>query len=234
MNGRLVQLLAVASFSSLAVFGGTIQVTLVSGAGTNSGPYVADVGALNNVDVVCDDYYDKVQVGEVWNADIETLSQVISDGDSATPSGGVTPTRFTAPTYSTTLYEQAAYLALQLLGANSANAPAIQTAIWSLFDSGAPTVAGSGSSSPTSTAYWLKQVSTTGSNWASDLALVTKLGSEIEFLTPTSIVKNGVTGSNPQEFIYVVTPEPATYAMFGMGLILLSLGTFRRTSKKTK
>jgi hypothetical protein len=231
MNGRFIKLLTMTALGAALMFGNTVKITLVS-AGTS--PYTGNVvGIGNGVSIICDDFYDHVAVGESWTATVETLQNVIDDNDSAT--GTPNPTRFTMPTYTTSMYEQVAWLTLQF-ATHTADASGIQTAIWHVFDSAAQTV-GSLVTDPTSTAYWLDQIS--GSKWNSTkISYVTSLATTIDIFTPVNGSQS--TGGNPQEFLYLNqgtsqngVPEPSTYAMFGTGLILLSLGTFRRRSKKT-
>jgi hypothetical protein len=145
---------------------------------------------------------------------------------------------------STTTYQQAAYLAVEemiyaanySIGNNKYIVDAIQTAIWDLFcTSGCASVSNGGNES---TSYWTSLV--TGAGWLGTQgnngfqAQVVAMAGEINFLTDSAdhTPGGGGTGTSYQEFI-VITPEPATYALFGMGLILLSLGTFRRRAKKS-
>ena len=201
----------------------------------------ADFGTITPT-IICDDYTDTVTAGEHWTATVWDGSQIFGN-PIGTPAGSttdlsntrfggltanpVTHVAFTAST--TTLYEQAAYLALQEQSTtNSVYQGAIQTAIWLLFDPGANALTskydtGSGMSLRS---YWTNAAST----WVSGASLqqLDTLASYVAFLTPTQRTGHNI----PQEFILVSTPEPATDALFGAGLILLSLGTFRRRRNK--
>ena len=117
----------------------------------------------------------------------------------------------------TTLYEEAAWLAYQFAThpIGTADVLGIQSAIWDLFlqHSGTGSV-----SDPTSSAYWMAQANTNyGSLTGSQIA-------GFRILTPVSGSQMPLSDGMPQEF-FNTTPEPATYALFGSGLILLSLGT---------
>ena len=87
-----------------------------------------------------------------------------------------------------------------------------------------------GTTQTTNSAYWLSQAQKP-SNYNGALTL--SMASEIFFLTPVAGTQSPAYTANPQEFILIgSTPEPASYAMFGIGVILLSLGTFHRSRKR--
>jgi hypothetical protein len=117
------------------------------------------------------------------------------------------------------------------MGSNSTINQAIQVAIWHVFDGLGLTALASNPLSPnallqTDSRYWYNLAVSD----ATTLNSITKYGKYIEILTPL----NGSAGhAISQEFIVVVTPEPASYAMLGTGLMLLSLLTFRRRRMRT-
>jgi hypothetical protein len=151
-----------------------------------------------------------------------------------------------ATTVATEIYEAVGYLALQLLSPANYGSSAIQQAIWSLT--------GTLGDSTADIASDLAVLGLgSGSQWGSSteegiaFANASKVPfSGVEILAPTGWSCTGSTNTNgtvsencgwatgatkTQEFIISTAPEPATYALFGLGLILLSLGTFRRSRK---
>lgn len=242
MNGRLVKILATAALGSASMFAGiiplgtTVSISNVTGSLT---PYQATING-QIVNVICDDPYD-TYVSTGYTA-IETQVSTISS-----PPAGNTSSQFLAQTMygsigsvavATKLYDAIAFLAMKVVpGAGAANND-LQTAIWYLVNNDfltngkTPPKLDSGIS-PLSP---LTGLSTVAQNWVSlamSQSYTAGYGANVFILTPEC--PNGTktacgaagTLTHSQEFI-VVTPEPATYALFGMGLILLSLGTFRR------
>ena len=232
MNGQFVKLLTGVALGSVAMFGAPLTANVamtgaygISYDGYGVGPYGAKVNNLTvPVGLICDDFTDHVSGTESWTATVETLDFVIANGTGAvgTVAAG---TRFQV---ATSLYEQVAYLAQQLYAAPTTQYAALQTAIWSILDPGDSTlinlfVAGTGG-----TTSWVSAAQNYVSSHTT--AQMTLQFANVEILSPTSIPAGY--SKMPQEFIYI-TPEPATYALFGMGIVLLSLGTFRRRAKKT-
>ena len=243
MNGRILKFVAAAAFGSASMFAGiiplgtTVSISNVTGSLT---PYQATV---NNqvVNVICDDPYD-TYISTGYTA-LETQVSQISN-----PVGG-TSAQFLAQTMygsigtvavATKLYDAIAFLAMKVVpGAGAANND-LQTAIWYLVNNDflsngrtpPPLDAGISPLSP------LTSLSTVAQNWVS-LAMSQTYsagyGANVVILTPEC--PNGTktacaAGANHSQEFIVVTPEPRTYALFGMGLILLSLGTFRRRRSK--
>jgi len=221
MIGRVVKMLAMVAFGSATMFATQVTVSIASGFAPNGGqaPYTALVNGITTT-VICDDSFDTIAPPETWTANVLMLNNLNASNYKMTEFGSMAGSLSAA----TKLYDEVAYLALQF-GANPiANWGGIQTAIWHIFDANASTVAGTGK---TSTAYW-----TNLAGMATNQAIGAANAYRIEILTPNSPQRAPGKGG-PQEFI-VVTPEPATYALFGMGLILLSLGTYRRRNKKSE
>ncbi len=226
MNGRFVKLLAAAALSSAALFASpvTTSVTITSGSGQE--PYLATVGGVPNVQVICDDDYDSYAGGVTY--DVLTLASLSATNYTQTLYGKTAGSLSVA----TKLYDEVAYLALQF-ASHSADTSAIQGAIWDIFYSyvgGSPKVALIGTvTDPTTVLYWYDKAQT-----QTVVTQSSAIASQIEILTPTSA---GATcqpkqGCSQEFLVLTSSPEPATYAMFGAGLILLSLVTFRRRRNK--
>jgi hypothetical protein len=252
MNGRFVKLLAGAALSSVAMFGGVIQVesegTLPAGT-----PYEAYLGASTTLStVVCDDNDDTISTGEIWQANDMSLYSLINASSNAaidstrfgqSLSSNVTSynttnhTGLQAQTVATDIYEAVGWLVLKLVNAPSnPTATNIQDAIWDLMNDPSNQdiytleKASSGGWSTSADGGYVYDALTEYN--ASVGGLTTTQEQQLDILTPTNWNGSSWTGTpHPQEF-WTVVPEPTTYAFFGMGLILLSLGTYRRRSKK--
>jgi hypothetical protein len=195
-----------------SVFADTASMTL-TGAGSNVlngvyiGPYTASINGTSTP-VICDDYADESFIPESWTANVSSLSNLTSTNHPG----------------QSTLYDEVAYLTLELLGApkNSLQAAEIQYAIWDVFD-------------PQAFAD-LKNFNLADYNAAN--AYLTDAQNNYSSLTPAQLAgfvvytpntKYAITcGSGPcastppQEFI-VYTPEPSTILLFGLGLAGLFL-----------
>lgn len=234
MNGRIRNgLLAMVVLGSATMFGSTVTVTVLNTGGT---PFS---GLLDGSPVlyVCDDNKDTVVDNETWQATKTSLASVINDIDS--PNNGVVPNTYFGNVIvggqhvGTTLYEEVAWLIWQFgpYAGNSSVVSAIQTAIWDIMDQQSETDSGI-----TSAGYWISlamaqinpstgKYNTTGPNRGLNSTQI----ADTLILTPVGYAYAGLGG--PQEF-FTTTPEPATFALFGAGLILLSVGTFRRRRAK--
>jgi len=230
MFGRSGKLLAALAFTSVGLFASTVTMkfnagsgvapTLADGSADQVGPYTAFInGSPLTTVIFCDDFSDSVSPGESWTANLTILS---SGNLSNTLYGpGLIASHNLA--YATQLYDEVAWLALQFANNVQADWGGIQSAMWQIMNSSAPNTNPNVASSPTSTAYWLLQA-------AANFGHVNN--ANVEILTLASGTKTSTGASSVQEFL-VLTPEPATYALFGSGLILLSLGTFRRRRNKS-
>jgi hypothetical protein len=235
MNGRFTKFLVTGALASATMFG-TTTTTLNITSGGGPEPYTATVGGVPGVQVVCDDDYDAYTKGIVY--DVQTLADLNATGSTSYQQTLYGPL-LGSQSVATKLYDEVAYLTLQFSTYKATSQiSAIQGAIWDLFYQFDPTTTLNGGKPPvtigtgTTTSdvyYWYNAAKT-----ETTVTPTSAIDKYIEILTPTctsggktvTCVAGGPAAS--QEFILVATPEPATYAMFGFGLILLSLGTFRR------
>src|SRR5258708_38726044 len=117
------RLSAIALLFAPAMFAATVSMTLTSAGGNISNgvyvnPYTASINGVSTT-VICDDYVDDSYVGESWTADVHTLSDL-------------TNTRWGPQ--ATQLYNEAAWLSIQLLASNDASTrAAISFPIWGVF-----------------------------------------------------------------------------------------------------
>ncbi|MGH9395849.1 MAG: hypothetical protein ACRD18_03225 [Terriglobia bacterium] len=165
--------------------------------GVYVGPYTATINGVSTP-VICDDFMDDTHVGESWNANVSTfpsLSNVhFEQGQSD----------------QTKLYDEAAWLILQMTAPANASNPStvgnIQYAIWAIFDPSA-----------------LNQISgsdlTNAQGWLSQAQAQTFTSGEFSnfaVYTPTP-------STPPQEFITYSTPEPSVALILCANLLLFGL-----------
>ncbi|HEY3838636.1 MAG TPA: PEP-CTERM sorting domain-containing protein [Bryobacteraceae bacterium] len=234
MNGQFAKYMVAAALATGTMFGNTTTtVTITSGSGQQ--PYTATVGGVPGVKIVCDDDYDSYTKGIVY--DVQTLADLNAPGSTSYQQTLYGPL-LGSQSVATKLYDELAYLTLQFATyTTSSQISAIQGAIWDLFyqvdptttlDAGKPPIAIGTGTTTSDVYYWYNAAKT-----QTTVTPTSAIDKYIEILTPTcpngtktTCVAGGPASS--QEFILVSTPEPATYALFGLGLILLSLGTYRR------
>jgi hypothetical protein len=235
MNGRIAKFLAAGALASATMFG-TTTTTLTITSGSGQQPYTATVGGVPGVQVVCDDDYDSYTKGIVY--DVQTLAELDATGSTSYQQTLYGPL-LGSQSVATKLYDEIAYLTLQFATyKSSSQVSAIQGAIWDLFyqidpsttlDSGKPPITIGTGTTTSDVYYWYNAAKT-----QTTVTPTSTIDKYIEILTPTctsggktvTCIAAGPAAS--QEFILVATPEPTTYALFGIGLVLLSLGTFRR------
>jgi hypothetical protein len=210
----------------------TLSSPTVPGTNIVAAPYYLDVTSVNNdtlfkvnqqLTVICDDYNHDVQVNETWTADVLSLSAVIN-GTASAPVWVNSPPASAPPT--TAQYEEVAWLMEQtgLWGAPTFqdqtgaanNIPNINEAIWDIMSF-------SGGSHP---AGWtIGAGNNSSASWEADaLANYKSPGSTgfynyVEILTPEAGSQSPLNDGPPQQYLTVVTPEPATLLLFGTGLI---------------
>lgn len=165
--------------------------------------------ALN---VACDDYFNEVWLGETWNANVTSGSQVVSGSLSNTMFGSGIEAALTGSALglsslnAQTAYEMAFVLYSNFLPNNSNNTAineAINFAMWDLFDNGSNTAqtvgtggVGSGTCqtaatgcADTTTGYWLELALTDSTNGT--LATDASDGFFNDFLVITPTIVNG-------------------------------------------
>jgi hypothetical protein len=239
MNGRVVKFLAAAALGTATMFGGnvtlgsTVSITGITGS---IAPFSAVVNGITE-NVICDDPYDFYPTTGSYTANVTQVSELTGLSNS---SSFLAQTMYASLPNATTLYDELAFLAMKIATGNPANSD-IQTAIWYLVNNdfaSHPKIDNGLTISPLGSLSAGAQSLINMAIQQSIAGFPANFGSNVEILTPTCVVGGKNVGcaagsGKSQEFIVVTaTPEPATYAMFGAGLILLSLGTFRRRKYK--
>ena len=151
-------LLAIAPASASTV---SVQFVGVGGASQNgvyTYPYYLTMNGGPQTPMMCDDFYDRISVGDSWQANITQLS-----------SGDLSLTRFG----NLTKYEEAAYLLLQTRTTDPSQWGNINWAIWDIFDPNADP----GAAYKAGVDYWLNKAETV------DLSKINFSG--IRIVTPT-------------------------------------------------
>ena len=134
-------LLAIAPASASTV---SVQFVGVGGASQNgvyTYPYYLTMNGGPQTPMMCDDFYDRISVGDSWQANITQLS-----------SGDLSLTRFG----NLTKYEEAAYLLLQTRITDPSQWGNINWAIWDIFDPNADP----GAAYKAGVDYWLNKAET--------------------------------------------------------------------------
>ena len=151
-------LLAIAPASASTV---SVQFVGVGGASQNgvyTYPYYLTMNGGPQTPMMCDDFYDRISVGDSWQANITQLS-----------SGDLSLTRFG----NLTKYEEAAYLLLQTRTTDPSQWGNINWAIWDIFDPNADP----GAAYKAGVDYWVNKAETV------DLSKIDFSG--IRIVTPT-------------------------------------------------
>ncbi len=148
--------------TSLPVAADRIDVQFVGVGGQNQNgfytyPYYLRLNNGSSTSAICDDFYDNISVGDMWQAHMTELS-----------SGDVSKTMFG----NLQLYQEAAYLLEHINSNNPDQWGNINWAIWKIFD---PNI-DPGAGNEDGVNYWLTQAQT------ADLSKVDFSG--IEILTP--------------------------------------------------
>jgi len=141
---------------------GPVTITLAGVGGENQNgeytyPYYLTENGVSYTPMMCDDFYDRVTIGETWQADITLLT-----------SGDLSKTKFN----NLTEYEEAAYLMMQLNNTDPSQWADINWAVWQIFDPNADP----GAANKAGVDYWLNQAET------ADLSKINFSG--VEIITP--------------------------------------------------
>ena len=190
---------------------------LLTGAGNNGsldgvdvGPYTATINGVST-SVICDDYDDESYIGETWTANVTTLSSL----------GG---TKWVDLGNSTNLYEEAAWLSIELLSAGPGQAGDIQFAIWTLFEPNA--LNGLSAADQTNVWCWIDsaEAQTFSPGEFANVLIYTA-----NITDPIRCDGNYCANTPPQEFI-VTTPEPSAFILMLIGLLAVAVAVRRKKS----
>lgn len=192
-------------------------VTLVSTVGGNRGgfataPYIITVGSQSYL-AFCDDFADHVTIGESWTGTLLNFSSYTDAMWGLQPSAEQN-------------YEAAAWLISQEPAGGN---PAIQYALWALFDPTVKTTSGWSADAQT----WLNEAQS-GTYSLSQFSNYSIVFPTPDLSNPELCQKDAVV-SCPQEFIVdtvAQTPEPASLSLMGIGffmvLLLAAVGKYHR------
>lgn len=218
--------LSLAILFALPASADTIKLTGIGGnneAGVYTVPYYLSINSKPSITVMCDDYTHDVVVGETWQGNILTYSQLASvlgetRAGASVANGGLGMTLAQAQTAYKELFWLFAQFEAHPTPSGNQTADDINFAAWAIFDPGVKTGAG-----------W-----TAGAlSWYNQALLATNYNSvntsNFEIISPTDLKDGAGTSplqnSSPQE--YIATPEPGSLFLLGSGG-LLGLGSFIR------
>jgi hypothetical protein len=194
------------SYAAIPAAASSVNVTLVAASsviqgGVTVAPYYLSINGGPDIPVVCDDYTHDVFITESWTATINSFSTLAS-------------ARFGLGAFQQ--YAEAGWLATQMFARPSQDGN-LNFAIWALF-------------APIQTETNARGWTTGAQNWY--IAALAWFGSHCSKVTDTCnginlanfeiITPTSNTLGSPQEYI-VMTPEPTTIALFGVGMLFLAM-----------
>ncbi|HEX4267589.1 MAG TPA: PEP-CTERM sorting domain-containing protein [Steroidobacteraceae bacterium] len=202
-------LFAGSCLASLAEAGPVVsmELTQVNGAsldGLYTAPYQANIGNSESVAVYCDDFYDDVSTGQVWQANVTNMSALSKTSlDTTLMFHDMSPSRQAAD------YMAAAWLVEQIAGGKTS---AVQSeldsyALWFVFD---PHALSGLSKSDRGLAWgdYEDAVYAVKNDTPSDF-------SNVNIYTPLDDTPGS---ASSQEYFTVAAPEPGTLALMAVGL----------------
>lgn len=225
----------------IEVSNGPGRITTYNGGGRFDAKLYSSASSqtpLSSLYVTCVDFLNVFSYGNRWEVNFTNLdgSQSLANtrfGGTLTNNGNANNfDNFQGQYNALDRYRMAAWLTAQLpsFASGSSNAKGIQGAIWFLLDpTGTPNAPKDGGAVWTSTmSSWLTQAVTTGLSQSAEFYSQFRVVSQVNLTQ----LGNGY-NTRYQEFITtVVTPEPATWAALGLGMIALIAFARRRQTKQ--
>ena len=202
--------------------------------GVYTSPYVATIGGVTGINVICDDFADDSYVPETWTTYVTSLPTVTTSS----------PVKWTGSGYGSAVnyslsqsdaYATAAYLAIELLGTDQSTqagrtiAGELSFAMWGLFDPNAYNSI-SGQTLTDSQADLKAAIQNHG--LLSSYTNVSLYSYDAAAGLPVGC--GGTCGTPPQEFIVVNMPEPPSLAVLAVDLMgVLGLVVFFRWRRRS-
>jgi len=188
-------------------------------------PYEISVGGTT-YELICDDAYDEITMGETWTATTETFSNLTSSNPT---NPALFATQSNGGAFGLTGYQEAAWLAQQITAnwtSDPTTAGEYQYALWDLFD---PNFTGTVNAPADGlTSAEVSQIGT----YLSDAETACGSGScSYSGTIYTPYQWTGQPQNRPQEFLAVAMPEPMT--LWSLLLALAAIGVACKLVDKT-